>query len=131
MASSNPPARNPTKFAYDSFPLEAHRPSSGWGRSYLADRNALDRELIYRYLTSAQIEQAMRTGYVPVRGSKGGNWWVLLDGSVLVGPERRYKVSHYRTWCFQVSGNVSDTDTLIAKVLLLQADERHVHMTAL
>jgi hypothetical protein len=76
-------------------------------------------ELYDRYLSPFQWSEMERTGWIPVRGSKGHMYFVCaLYGFAI------YQIENSRgyTYCFHV-GSGDYLDCAIATVLLIRADE--------
>lgn len=80
-----------------------------------------------------QKQEAERTGYIPVVGSKGGHWLVQLYPQTM----HMWKLnmdasrsSRHRCLIFPGDEAMPPLDWVVSKVLLLEADEAVVDLTA-
>lgn len=96
----------------------------GWGE-YPPSCWYAERELWNTHLTNFQRKEVYETGFIPVRGSAGGYWIVPVHATGL--PLRREQckgsASQWVPYCLSVV-DATYYDAVIARVLLIQADEK-------
>jgi len=107
--------------------LDGWRPEA---QPYVSTRIALDvdvvveGQLLREHLTPFQMSEMERTGWVPVVGSQGGRYSVgIWPDRFTANVYRLVNDTKARPYCLVVYG-VSRLDAAIAKILLLEADER-------
>jgi len=89
-------------------------------------------QALRQHLSPFQKEEAARTGYIPVVGSKGGRWLVQLhpQGNQMWKLHDGAERARHRCLVF-LDDSMPQLDWVISKVLLLEADERIVDHTAM
>ena len=129
MSLKSPAA--PSRFRAPPSPVaDEFRMSATKARSVMAGvraelRSAPEGELFREHLTEFQLSEMYATGFIPVRGSEGneyyvGVWPVDRLARVWARDPKGQLGKHY---CLVVT-TVTQYDAVIAKVLLIQADEK-------
>lgn len=120
--AAEPRSASVTQYVFG--PFDSTRPFDSRVHHLVAYYKA-ERELWNTYLTDFQRSEAYETGLIPVRGSEGGTWLVPVEVtsySVVTRPSRR-EGTRWVGYCLIVRDG-THYDSVIAKVLLLQADEK-------